>query len=45
MISVGDVIEISYDYQDLRAGQKFLVNSINQNYTTGLETSIVCRTL
>ena len=28
MISVGDVIEIDYDYQELVAGQKYLITSV-----------------
>jgi hypothetical protein len=45
MISVGDIIDIDYDYQELKAGQKFVISNVVQNYTNGLETSIVCRTL
>lgn len=45
MISVGDVVEIDYDYQELPAGQKYLVTAVQQKYMEGLETGIVCRSL
>ena len=45
MISVGDVIEVSYPYQELVSGQKFLITGVTQTYNGGLDTSIICRSL
>ena len=47
LISVGDIITITYPYQGLAVGNtsKFIVTNVNHSYEMGLETSIVCRTL
>jgi hypothetical protein len=47
LISVGDIITITYPYQGLAVGNtsKFIVTNVNHSYDMGLETSIVCRTL
>ena len=46
LISVGDVISIKYDYHGLDGtAQKFIVTNVNQSYSEGLSTSVVCRTL
>lgn len=45
LISVGDIVEVNYPYQDLVSGQKFLITGVNQKYNGGLETNIICRTL
>ena len=47
LISVGDIISITYPYQGLAEGNtsKFIVTNVNHSYEMGLETSIVCRTL
>jgi hypothetical protein len=47
LISVGDIITITYPYQGLAAenSSRFIVTNVNHSYNSGLETSIVCRTL
>lgn len=47
LISVGDIITITYPYQGLAVGNtsKFIVTNVNHSYEMGLETSIVCRSL
>lgn len=45
MISVGDLIEIDYNYQEIPTGQKFIVNNVTQTFDGGVETNIVCRTI
>lgn len=47
LISVGDIVTITYPYQGLAVGNtsKFIVTNVNHSYEMGLETSIVCRTL
>lgn len=44
-ISVGDIITIKYPYHGFDGTEKLIVTSINHRFQTGLETSIVCRTL
>ena len=48
IISVGDIISITYPYQGYPDGNtsKFVVNTVSQSYSEGgLSTSISCRTL
>lgn len=45
LLSVGDVIKVKYEYNNLTTSQKFLITDINHSYSQGLETSITCRTL
>lgn len=45
LLSIGDVIKVKYEYNNLTTSQKFLITDINHSYNEGLETSITCRTL
>lgn len=45
LLSVGDIITIKYDYEGLDGTSKFIVTSVTQNFSEGLETTIVCRSL
>lgn len=45
LLSVGDIITIKYDYEDLNGVDKFIITSVTQNFTEGLETTLVCRSL
>jgi hypothetical protein len=45
LISVGDIVTIKYPYQGLAGTEKFIVLSVQHNYSEGLSTNIVCRTL
>lgn len=45
LLSVGDIIKVKYEYNNLTTSQKFLITDINHSYNQGLETSITCRTL
>ena len=45
LLSVGDVIKVKYEYNNLTADQKFLITDISHSYSQGLETAITCRTL
>ena len=45
LISVGDIIYITHDYQGLDTTRKFLITNVDHSYSQGLETSIICRTL
>jgi hypothetical protein len=45
LISVGDIVTINDDYNDLTTAQKFVVLSVTNRFKNGLETSITCRTL
>jgi hypothetical protein len=45
LITVGDVIKIKYDYQNLTDSKKFIVTNVTNSYNQGLETTISCRSL
>ena len=45
LISVGDIVTIKYPYQGFSGTEKFIVISVEQKYSEGLETTITCRTL
>lgn len=45
LISVGDIITVSYAYQGFTSSQKIIVVKVSQTYREGLETQIVGRTL
>lgn len=45
LISVGDIITISYSYQGFTSSQKIIVVKVSQRYKEGLETEVVGRTL
>lgn len=45
LISVGDIVTIKYPYQGLAGTEKFIITSIQHNYSEGLSTNITCRTL
>lgn len=45
LLSVGDIITIKYTYQGLAGTEKFIITNVTNRYDSGLETSIVCRTL
>lgn len=45
LINPGDIITIKYPYKKLSGTERFIVTSVTQNYSDGLETEISCRTL
>ena len=45
LINPGDIVTIKYPYKNLSGSEKFIVTSVTQNYSDGLETEISCRTL
>jgi hypothetical protein len=46
LISVGDIVTISYPYHSLTTAKKFLVQSVNHSYSDGgLDTTLTCRSL
>ena len=45
VVSVGDVITISYAYQDLLPTDKFVVTNVRQSWSEGLETTITARSI
>jgi hypothetical protein len=45
LISIGDIVSIKYTYQGLAGTENFIVVSVKHNYSSGLQTDIVCRAL
>lgn len=45
LVTVGDVIKIKYAYQNLTDSKKFIITNIENSYSQGLETTIICRSL
>ncbi len=45
LISVGDIISISYPFNDLSGTEKFLVTNVTQSWNEGLETTIAARSI
>lgn len=45
LISVGDIISIKHTYVGLAGTENFIVTSVSQEYSEGLETSVTCRSL
>jgi hypothetical protein len=45
LISIGDIVAINYDYQNLAGTEKFIVTSVRHNFEEGLETTLTCRSL
>lgn len=45
LISVGDIISVSYPLNDLDGTQKFLVTNVNQSWDGGLDTVIQARSI
>jgi hypothetical protein len=45
LISVGDILSIKHTYVGLAGTENFIVTNVNQEYSEGLETSIICRSL
>ena len=45
LLSVGDIITIKYTYQGFAGTEKMIITNVTNRYDSGLETSIVCRTL
>ena len=45
LISVGDIVSIKYAYEGFAGTESLIVTNVNQSYSEGLETSIVCRSL
>lgn len=45
VVSVGDIITISYAYQDLLPTDKFVVTNVRQSWSEGLETTITARSI
>lgn len=44
LLTPGDIVTIKYGYKGLLGTEKFIVTSITQTYSEGLETDIFCRT-
>lgn len=45
LLQVGDIIKISYPYQNLTDSQKFIVLSVSHSHEVGISTSITCRSI
>lgn len=45
VVSVGDVITISYAYQDLLPTDKFVITNVRQSWSEGLETTVTARSI
>jgi hypothetical protein len=45
LISVGDIVSIKYVYEGFSGTESLIVTNVNQSYSEGLETNIVCRSL
>jgi hypothetical protein len=45
LISVGDIVSIKYVYEGFAGTESLIVTNVNQSYSEGLETNIVCRSL
>ena len=45
VISVGDIVTISYPYQDLVATDKFVITNVRQSWSDGLETTVTARSI
>lgn len=45
LLSVGDVITVTYPYNDLSTSDKFVITNINHDFREGLRTTITARTL
>lgn len=45
LLSVGDVITVSYPYNNLSASDKFVITNISHEFREGLRTTITARTL
>lgn len=45
LLSVGDIITVTYPYNDLSTSDKFVITNINHEFREGLTTTITARTL
>jgi hypothetical protein len=45
LLSIGDVITVTYPYNDLSTSDKFVITNINHDFREGLRTTITARTL
>jgi hypothetical protein len=45
LLSVGDIITVTYPYNDLSTSDKFVITNINHDFREGLRTTITARTL
>lgn len=45
LLSIGDVITVTYPYNNLNTSSKFIITNISQRFEGGLSTSITARTL
>ena len=45
LISVGDIVSISNDYQGFEGTEKLIITNVSQRFDQGLETEVTCRTL
>lgn len=49
LLSVGDIIKIHYPYNDMDGSststEKYVITSVEQQYSDGLSTTVTCRTL
>ena len=45
LLSIGDIVTVKYDYENLDGIGKFIITSVTQNFSEGLETTLICRSL
>ena len=45
LLSIGDIITVTYPYNDLSSSDKFVITNINHDFREGLTTTITARTL
>jgi hypothetical protein len=45
LISVGDIINVNYPYQEFNGNEKIIITHVNHTFNVGLETSIKGRTI
>ena len=43
MISVGDIISITYPYNGFSGSERLIVTNVTQSFDQGLSTDITCR--
>ena len=45
LISVGDIVSVKYVYEGFAGTESLIVTNVNHQYSQGLETTIICRSL
>jgi hypothetical protein len=45
LLSIGDIVSVTYTYQGLTGDEKMIVTNISQSFEEGISTSIKCRTI